>query len=218
VASSQYYLQIGLTVCATGCNPGEYASSLTNQCTICPPVCSTCTSNSSCQSCKSLNGMAYFLTGSSCLFSCPQGQYGDVPTLKCLSCAIGCSSCFGGDVNSCSSCKLDSVIGVPTDFFLIYQTTQCSTVCPPGQYGNTTSHTCMLCNVNCLTCVSTSTTCQSCGFSSIGANLYLLANQCLLTCPNSYYANTNNYQCNSCHRGCALCFGSTLAQCTKCQT
>ena len=76
----------------------------------------------------------------------------------------------------------------------------------------------MLCNVNCLTCVSNSITCLSCGFSSIGANLFLLGNQCVLTCPNSYYPNPNNSQCNSCHVGCALCFGSSLTQCTKCKT
>jgi proprotein convertase subtilisin/kexin type 5 len=76
----------------------------------------------------------------------------------------------------------------------------------------------MLCNVNCKTCVNTSTTCLSCGFSSIGANLYLLGNQCLLNCPHSYFADINTNQCVSCHLGCALCFGSAITQCSKCKT
>ena len=162
--------------------------------------------------------MAYFLSGSSCVVFCPPDEYGLVTSLKCLSCVTGCNTCFGGDSSSCYTCKADIVNGVLTDFFLVYQSTQCSTTCSSNQYGNTTGHTCQLCNINCKTCVNTSTTCLSCGFSSIGANLYLLGSQCLLTCPDSYFASLGINQCVSCHVGCASCFGAGLTQCTKCRT
>jgi proprotein convertase subtilisin/kexin type 5 len=110
------------------------------------------------------------------------------------------------------------VNGTANDFFLVQQTTICSTLCPDGQYGNKTTHTCMFCNINCKTCENTSTTCMSCGFSSIGANLYLLANQCLLACPDTYFSDETTNKCVTCHLGCALCFGPAITQCTKCKT
>ena len=147
--------------------------------------------------------MAYYLSGSSCLFSCPAGEYGRVLDLQCLTCATGCSVCFAGDVNSCTGCKQDIVGGTPTDFFLVYQTTQCSTTCPSNQYSNATSHSCLLCDSNCLTCSGTSKNCLTCGFSSAAvANLYLHGGACLLNCPDGFYPNTLNNQCTACATGC----------------
>lgn len=58
---TQYYLQIGNTTCGPICNLGEYPSSLTKKCEVCPDACRTCTSQSVCQSCRSVNGLAYYL-------------------------------------------------------------------------------------------------------------------------------------------------------------
>lgn len=76
----------------------------------------------------------------------------------------------------------------------------------------------MLCDANCLTCSGTSTFCLSCGFSSIGASLYLFAHGCLLACPNGYFPNTTTNICDPCHAGCAICTGSTSNECSVCRT
>ena len=60
VVATQYFMQIGLTQCATGCNPGEYAEPANKSCVVCPAVCATCTSVSVCQLCQSVNGIAYY--------------------------------------------------------------------------------------------------------------------------------------------------------------
>lgn len=75
----------------------------------------------------------------------------------------------------------------------------------------------MLCNANCLTCVNTSSYCLTCGFSTIGANLYLFGSSCLLTCPNNYFANTTANTCDPCNVGCATCTGPLLTDCTVCR-
>ena len=140
-------------------------------------------------------------------------------SLKCLTCAKGCSACFGSGANQCTKCKQDVVNSVATEFYLIHLTNQCSTVCPSNQYSNLTSHLCLLCDANCLTCVTSSTHCLSCGFNTLAvANLFLHNNRCLLTCPDGLYANLLNHQCTLCPTGCALCFGGSVGQCTKCQT
>jgi len=48
---TQYYLQIGLTQCASYCNSGEFENSTTGKCVTCNSACATCTSLIVCQSC-----------------------------------------------------------------------------------------------------------------------------------------------------------------------
>ncbi len=38
-----------------------------------------------------------------------------------------------------------------------------------------------------------------------------------MTCPNNYYANITTGYCTQCTAGCALCYGTGLNFCTKCQ-
>jgi len=173
---------------------------LTKQCTLCASACSSCvTSANNCQSCQSVNGIAYYLSGSLCTVSCPVGQYGNLTNFQCLSCANGCSSCSGGSLFTCLSCKNDLFNGNSTDFFLIYGTTTCNPICPNGQYSNSSSFKCLLCDINCLTCVNTSTICLTCGFSSIGANLFLYQKSCLLSCPLNFFPNSTTSTCDPCH-------------------
>ena len=86
------------------CNTGEYQNSANNECAACNPVCATCTAYSTCQSCQSLNGAAYFLDVSTCTVTCPTGQYGNASTFQCTNCATGCATCFGGAYYQCNSC------------------------------------------------------------------------------------------------------------------
>ena len=217
-STTQYYLQIGISTCAAGCNPGEYASSLSKTCVKCNPVCALCTSASVCQSCQTLYGVAYFLSNSSCIYACPSGQYGNLNDFTCYSCATGCLTCFAGDAFSCYNCTAANVSGTMTNYFLEYSTTKCQTFCPAGQYQNVTSYRCQLCDQNCKTCVTTSTNCLSCGFSSIGASLYLYQSTCLLSCPDQFFPNVTSNNCDSCFPGCLICNGPTSQNCTVCGT
>ena len=83
VSTTQYYLQVGKTECATSCPTGEFGEVANKSCVSCPSVCASCTSSSVCQSCQSLNGVAYYLEGSSCTVSCPSNKYGNVGSLTC---------------------------------------------------------------------------------------------------------------------------------------
>ena len=210
----QYYKQIGITTCATGCNPGEYPSPLTKECTLCPNVCATCSSSATCLSCQSLFGVAYYLSGTSCIYACPFGEYGNLTDFKCYTCPTGCLSCFGGSAAMCHNCTNAG----GSDYFLEYGTNFCSTSCPAGQFKNVSSYSCLLCDSNCKTCVATPTTCLSCGFSSIGASLFLYQSGCLLVCPNGYFPNATTFICDPCHEGCALCTGPSQQECSKCRT
>jgi hypothetical protein len=110
------------------------------------------------------------------------------------------------------------VNGTSTNYYLIYGTSTCSLICPPAQYSNSTLFKCLLCDANCKTCVNTSSTCLTCGFSALGTNLFLYNRSCLLNCPNKYWPNTTSNECDGCNFGCAICTGPTLNDCTVCTT
>ena len=75
-----------------------------------------------------------------------------------------------------------------------------------------------MCNANCKTCGTNDTNCLTCGFSGIGAELYLYQSPCLLTCPVGYFANTVNNTCDPCANGCGVCTGASLSNCSVCVT
>ena len=150
----------------------------------CNSACLTCTTDSVCQSCQSINGVGYYLDVNFCTVSCPSTQYGGSGYL-CLNCHDSCLTCFGGAANQCRTCKTNNSI----PYYLVYKTTFCNDTCPNGQYKNDTDNTCGLCSSGCVTCVSTSTNCLTCGFSSDGLNLYFNENRCLMNCPNSKWPN-----------------------------
>ena len=186
-----YYLQLFSTNCVVNCGVGEYG--LNNRCQNCPPECSVCSSSTSCSTCQSVNGLAYFLSGTSCLSDCGTSNFGDVGTYTCQSCATGCLACYGSLPTECSSCKLDS--GSSQHYYLIYGTNECSLTCPDGQYQNTTKHQCLLCSLSCLTCGSMPDLCLSCGLSVGGQTLFLSGTNCLAECPKGFWGNTTDNTC-----------------------
>ena len=60
--------------CDAGCNDGEYPSILNNKCAVCNTACSTCSNYSTCVTCHSVNGIAYYLEGVICTVNCPFGK------------------------------------------------------------------------------------------------------------------------------------------------
>lgn len=203
---------INLNECATGCNSNEYGDSTFHKCMLCNPACATCDSYSVCTGCTSVNGIAYFLNGSTCSVACPSTQFGDLVSFACKNCSSECASCFGSQSTQCNSCQNYN----GNDYFLVHGTNFCNITCPDGQYKNSTDFTCKLCSTGCLTCTNTSLVCLSCGFSPQGYNLYLYENKCLMSCPKGYWGNSTANKCDACQVGCISCFGSGLAACDLC--
>lgn len=81
--NTAYYLKKDLNTCATTCDDGYYGNSTTNLCVACSAACKKCTSGTVCQSCQSVNGVGYYLNGTSCLIVCPLGSYGLVSSYTC---------------------------------------------------------------------------------------------------------------------------------------
>ena len=66
-------LHFGTTTCSSSCPAGQYDSG-SKTCLECSIYCSTCSINSTnCQSCLSIGGFGYYLSGSSCQATCPDG-------------------------------------------------------------------------------------------------------------------------------------------------
>lgn len=107
-------------------------------------------------------------------------------------CNIYCLSCFGSNINQCTSC--DATVG-----YMLSGTT-CATSCLSG-YGMTADPSlCVLCDVQCIVCYDLSDNCTSCKTSG-GNAAYLYDNttagyfQCVNPCPTGYFANTTSRAC-----------------------
>lgn len=59
---------------------------------------------------------------------------------------------------------------------------KCMPICTSTQYYNTNTNICQYCDINCKTCINTSTTCTTCQ-----AGYYLIANN---TCSNGCIVGT----------------------------
>jgi proprotein convertase subtilisin/kexin type 5 len=210
--TTNYYLQINLDQCSTGCNTNEYGDPTFYKCFLCNSACATCSSSTVCATCQSVNGIAYYLSGTICTVTCPINQFGSLSNFQCTNCASECATCFGSLNTQCYSCQNYN----STNYYLVFGTDYCNTNCPDGQYQNATDFTCRLCSSGCLTCVTTSLTCLSCGFSTLGYNLYLQNNKCLMACMNGYWGNITTFTCDACTVGCATCTSSGLSSCSVC--
>ena len=93
----------------------------------------------------------------------------------------------------------------------------CINPCPDGKFKtiNNSVHTCMFCDPNCNTCVTTDTYCTSCGFLG-GLQSYMYTdNVCYVTCPTNTYAELSVTGCVDCHVSCSGCFDSKY-KCIDC--
>ena len=98
----------------------------------------------------------------------------------------------------------------------MYGSTTCTTLCPNGQYANSTSKQCLLCIQSCLTCTAQPSNCLTCGSSVGGQNLFLSSSKCVLICPNGQWGNTTDHKCYACSGGCASCTNFGLKYCSAC--
>ena len=228
---TSYYLYQGK--CLSICDPGYWEDPNSN-CQPCwsgttgnPYGCKTCSGGgtSDCLSCNT----NYFLhpnTGGECLDSCPLHFWGDTSLKKCMTChssTVGpeytCYSCDGGTSSDCLSCE--------SGYFL--HNKKCLDTCPDGFWGDTVTYTCKPCwsssvsPYSCVTCnAQSSGSCLKCD-----SPYFLYPNtigQCLLTCPDGFWANSGSRTCDSCWistssspYSCKTCLSSGSSnQCTSC--
>ena len=226
-----YYLYKGQ--CLSICDEGFWAD-LDSKCQPCwantkgnPYGCKTCSGGgtSDCQSCDKTYYL-HPLTGGECLDSCPVHFWSDTTSNTCQPCHSSttgpeytCYSCTGGKSNNCLSCD--------SGYFL-YES-MCLDTCPDGFWGDTVSNTCRPCwsskdsPYSCVTCnAQSSDSCLKCD-----SPYFLYPNtigQCLLACPDGFWANKETRTCDSCWisklgspYSCKTCLsGASSSQCTAC--
>ena len=116
--------------CLANCGSGMFGNLTTFVCDSCPTGCDECTGNTvhQCTECSTNFYLIYATT--TCLASCPTGQYQNSTDNKCYLCDSHCYTC---DTNSsnCLSCNF-SIFGVN----LYLSSNKCVSNCPDGEFGN----------------------------------------------------------------------------------
>ena len=177
MTTTQYYKEIGATVCGTSCPDGQFISpSIANLCQVCSPTCITCATTA--ENCTNTNcSINFYFLNNSCLASCPDSYYPDSSLRQCLPCASGCLLCYGAGLSACTNCSAPG----GTQYYKQTGIDTCASSCNPGEYGYTLTKQCTACNVVCATCSSASV-CLSCQ-SRHGVAYYLSNNECIFQCP-----------------------------------
>lgn len=136
----------GSNQCKSTCSNGEY---LSGSCLPCDVKCSLCSvSATNCQECKT----GFFLSGSTCVATCPTGQYGDSVLKICVNCDPSCSACTGTSVN-CTSCS---------STYYLYNS-KCVGNCPADvTIADTIAKVCNPCTSGCLICQTIPAQCVTC--------------------------------------------------------
>ena len=208
-----FYHSVGES-CLLSCPTGYFAESATYTCNQCYQAtagsslksCGTCYGGSS-SNCLTCQDTSTFLYQGTCLEVCPPGTYANTTTLVCEPCFRGstathpqysCSTCDGPSSTDCLSCS-SGVLYYPTNssclsrcpsigWYSDYLNNSCNTCYKPSS-SNDPSQACLTCNgglaSNCLSCHP-------------GTYLYVVDGTCLLTCPEKYYPDPNNWVCMSC--------------------
>jgi proprotein convertase subtilisin/kexin type 5 len=219
-SNTSFFKEISHDWCVSECLPGEYAMESDLKCHSCDLTCVLCSGAATvCQQCRNVSGVNYFHYADACLKSCPNGYYGEPSNNTCVSCHPACALCFGPSTSQCSACRPDTTASPAVYYYLHYSTTICDLVCPYGQYAVNGSFTCDPCNMNCATCVTTSTFCLSCTYINSISIVYLFANKCIIACPSGTWHNSTqelNHECSTCHPYCIVCAGPSNEECSSC--
>ncbi|XP_022109511.1 scavenger receptor cysteine-rich type 1 protein M130-like isoform X2 [Acanthaster planci] len=157
-----------------------------------------------------------------CVDSCGLGYYLPASSnYDCATCSSECLSCAIA-ADQCTSCK-------PSKFL---KGSACVDSCGPGDYGNTATNRCELCDVSaCRTCQdgTRNNICETChsgkvlkGTScvqSCGPDMYSQAGVCQTECDHGYYGNPASYICQTCSMQCLTCgFNEEFSiVCTTCR-
>ena len=238
------YLDSTTGKCVNTCPIGYYANPTTNTCQKCYEAPYSWTTNQSCYTCTGttsrdctacLSGTFLYQEDQTCLYTCPDGWWGYLPTRICKICyqydaayptVFTCATCTAGTANDCLTCN--------SPYFWDSTTGTCVQTCPDGYWGDSSSKTCKLCfntasptdiMKNCKTCFGgNNNQCTSC---ESGTYLYSNSNSntCLGGCPGGWYPDTLTLSCKLCFQSssassvpntCATCTGPNNNQCVTC--
>ena len=104
-------------------------------------------------------------------------------------CEPPCKICLGGDGATTGQCLQCYSSSLTSKYILNLQTEKCVSTCPSGTFPNTLDNTCEVCPLECQICTS-ATHCSSCS-----VEYYLLNNNCLTDCPDTYYPSDAQQTC-----------------------
>lgn len=194
----QYYI-FSNGFCISNCAVNQIP--LNGICTNCTSPCSTCIDYLTyCLSCLTLNPPV-FLSGSSCLNTCPDTFYANSSSLICASCVPPCWTCTS--TLTCLSCN-------STTHF--YQN-RCLINCPSGYAP--LNNVCTACASPCETCSNSISFCLTC-VTNIIPIVYLTGNRCTQICPDGTYPNNTSFTCINCSNLCSTCTSNII--CSSCIT
>lgn len=139
-----------------------------------------------------------------CSDTCPDGQYSNATSNKCLLCDMNCKTCEVNSTN-CLSCGFSSL-----GYVVYLNANICVQQCPDGFYEDTSSKQCKPCNDGCTLCSGPLLTeCSACKNISLTVYYkYYGFNICDTLCPLGQYINlTVPNKCSPCSPQCVACEG-----------
>jgi proprotein convertase subtilisin/kexin type 5 len=176
-------------------------------------ACLECSSTSTCTKCVNSN---YYISGYTCVISCPASYYVRTATKTCLSqCVAGtytdniqllCVECQ----SPCLTCTSNSSCLTCVSNTYLYQE-DCLSSCPEGYFANSMRRTCDICIRPCLTCLS-NLQCLSCIYGFYNN----ITHSCVLKCSAQYYGDLESVQCQSCVNPCLTCNSNIGNKCLSC--
>jgi proprotein convertase subtilisin/kexin type 5 len=163
----------------------------------------SCADASVCATCGTFAGLqSYFYTFDSlCYVNCPAQSYKDAGQGKCFRCSNTCNGCSGSNID-CITCAANN--------FRVIGSSQCTSTCGDGFYGDSNTFYCTACPQGCSLCSQPSNVeCSACT-SVAGTQYYRSSTSCVAICPPGTYGGISGSAptCISCGGNCATCNGS----------
>ena len=209
--TGSFFLAVGTTTCATTCPAGQFAPITGNVCSLCSTTCATCSAVNTCLTCKFIGTATAYLSGTTCVTSCPTATFADPVNNVCTACTPGCTACFGSGLTFCTAC---GPIGA-TPYYLTGTT--CGTTCASGTYISGT--TCLPCDISCSSCTGSATVCGA-GNCNTGYEV-AAGSACTTTCTCGPKCVAGKYHdgaaCVACDPACATCTGPLKTACYTCK-
>ena len=157
--------------------------------------CYTCTSGTTCSTCRDQSGRADPTTKCACI-----AGYFENNNANCGVCHYSCATCVTS--TACATCDSITNKRVPSN-------TSSFCDCAVGYYNNYTSQTCLPCSYTCRTCINN--TAQGCLSCEVGSKRSLISGACVCD-PFTFDSGAST--CSSCSYDCAAC--NNLNNCSSC--
>ena len=157
-----------------------------------------------CVKCKE----GYLNDNGNCVLTCGPYRYYNYNEMKCSECLPGCINCDNN--NSCKNCD---------NGLYLYLNNACIDSCPDTYYANTLTNKCEKCTgVTCKTCSSTNPNiCLTCPEGELLITYENGLNECVTSCPPTYYQNNEKGTCDKCDFPCKECVENSN-YCLNCES